>query len=94
MGIIKAALQAEDEQFISLHELLESLQKTDNCTLEEAAQILCRKITSAKENAPPAFIFHSRASEMRVTGSKTPLELLKFVAINGDYMVDENDIPF
>lgn len=45
MGTIKAALQAENNEFITLHELLESLQQVeDGCTLEEAGQYLYRAI--------------------------------------------------
>lgn len=85
MGTIKAALQAEDEQFISLHLLLEMLQIAENCTLADGAQYLCRQIYSANPTDDLSFFSLSPAKGMRWVNNKTPLELLLYVANSGFY---------
>lgn len=85
MGTIKAALQAEDQQFISLHELLESLQQVeDGCTLKEAAKYLLREIIRAKEDAPEFFGVPDARGTWWVVEDE-PLRCLGYAADHGEY---------
>ena len=90
MGTIKAALQAEDEQFISLHLLLEFLQVAeDGCTLEEVAKYLFREIIRAKEDAPP-FLIAPDAHGTWLASKNDSLELLRWAADTGRYKEKKN----
>ncbi|MEN9842817.1 MAG: hypothetical protein RLZZ612_646 [Pseudomonadota bacterium] len=99
MGTIKAALEAEEREFISLYELLETLQKIDQCTLREAAQYLNRELKTAPD--APSYVQFSPDSGIRRIQKTGPDSLLipilndgKYAANQGTWEVDDDEIPF
>jgi EAL domain-containing protein (putative c-di-GMP-specific phosphodiesterase class I) len=102
MGTIKAALVAEAREFISLYELLETLQKIDQCTLREAAQYLNRELEKGAPDTPQFVQFSPESGICDIHFTDHTHESLLFSVVNdGKYAdkqrtweVDDDGIPF
>ena len=102
MGTIKAALEAGEREFISLYELLETLQKIDQCTLREAAQYLNRELEKKAPDTPQFVRFSPESGifDIHFTDHTHDSLLLsvvndgKYAAKQGTWEVDDDEIPF
>ena len=91
MSSIAKLLQEKRAEFISLHELLETIVEQKDCTLKEAAQLLEFTLHEDEESSPPWYTSTPCLKLAHVSNFRHINYLLGYVASSGEYQLD---IPF
>ena len=96
MGV-KKLLAQQDAGFISLHDLLLKMTKAgDGCTLQEAAMVLCRLLADSDSSNRPRLKMKSLTHGILtiLDRERSPIQRLHYVADNGNFESNHDDIPF
>ncbi|GAB3362733.1 MULTISPECIES: hypothetical protein [Giesbergeria] len=93
MSIVAKLLQEKRAEFISLHELLETIVQHDGCTLRLAAQFVDQKFTDDPKSG--SFSWLVRLGENTIDMGNDDeiefLDLLEYVALHGNYHSASSD---
>lgn len=91
MSSIAKLLQEKRAEFISLHELLETIVEQNNCTLGQAAEFLQFTLHEGEESSP---LWYTSTPCLKLANGIDVInmnEMLEHVAISGEY---QEEIPF
>jgi len=95
---IKALLAKEDTNFISLHELLTALSRAGNCSYQDAARLLLRRLQNTDSDYRPSWCRLDINRGIVVTANSWGSPHWKYLeqaADEGEPKVsDDDDIPF
>ncbi len=100
MSAVKEILREQDQNFISLYDLLVEIKAANKCTLSEAATVLIRLLNKTKTSERPSLYTNTFPLGMERTpwGKNAFFEKLEFVALNGNFEMegdnDVDDLPF
>lgn len=101
MSAVKKLLREQEQDFISLHDLLTEIRDTNTCTLKEAATVLLRLLSNSTELATPSLFSNTvRFGMVKESWSKNPTMMrLQQVALNGEFATPgwedlDDSIPF
>ena len=94
MSVVKKILREQDQNFISLYDLLIEIKAANKCTLSEAATVLIRLLNKTKTSERPSLYTNTFPLGME----NAFFEKLEFVALNGNFEMegdnDVDDLPF
>ena len=98
MSDVKKLLEAQQSDFISLHDLLVKMQQQGSgCTLQEAATVLYRLLYASSGNSgfdtPDWYLCDTRGVVNVTFEGMNQIDLVKQIAITGQFEIDD-ELPF
>ncbi|WP_429498001.1 hypothetical protein ACQUFY_16845 [Robbsia andropogonis] len=98
MNVIKSLLAKQDEEFVSLCELLEQIARECGSTLSEAATILGRLLHKTPEHERPDWYIYDRVTGLDLASLSQKIAIesrLRYVVNFNRFEAEpDDDIPF